>query len=211
MEVNIDKRKCTRCGFCTEFAKSVFSFNSDGDITVSQINHNDEETVKKASVLCQANAIRINTKKKIKQKLTDETLTEPLYFPNSEVRQNVNETYNTNEKTDSKELDDLKVKKKLEKYKATFNALFIFITIMAVLFLIGGFFIASYYTAIVIGDKLGIILFLCLVLPSFLFLCYVAYHLAKFMPEFYYLVCDLFIKLLDREKDNKTNIRFIVY
>ena len=63
MEVSIDKTKCTRCGFCTNFAKSVFSFNSSGDITVSKINSEDENTVKKASLMCEADAISINSEK----------------------------------------------------------------------------------------------------------------------------------------------------
>ena len=170
MKASIDKTKCIKCGFCTNLVKSVFSFNSEGEITVSQINPEDEKKVKKASLLCEANAISLDSNEKIKN-----------------------------------EPDSFKVNKKLEHYKACFNVLCIVNVLLAILVIISGFFIASYYTAIVIGDKLGISLFLLLVLPIFLFLCFVVYRFAKFIPEFYLLICELFIKILSKEENNNTN------
>lgn len=76
MDVSIDKRKCVKCGFCTKFAKSVFAFDTDGEITVSKIDSMDEKNVKKVSLLCEANAILIKPKNKIKTTSVDKILSD---------------------------------------------------------------------------------------------------------------------------------------
>lgn len=176
MNVRINKKKCSKCGFCTKFLSSVFSFDSNGDIVVSQVSNEDEDAVKKASILCEANAIDVN--KNIK-----------LLEEENEIDINTKKTSKTLNKTNE-----------LFEYKKTFSRLISFWKILLVFSII-----ALIGVGIYVGIKfqlVGVLWVILLGCPLCLLWCLFTYYLVTYIPKFFVIICD---SLLDEKKSSNSS------
>ena len=61
MKIKIDKTKCINCGTCTAFYEELFVADSNGDVTVVEMDEKDidMEKVKQAVDACCSGAISI--------------------------------------------------------------------------------------------------------------------------------------------------------